>query len=131
MMKWEKTITTKKEYEESLARLSKIFEADPDSAEGMEAELLVTLIEKYEKEHYPIALPDPIEAIKETMERKGLKDKDLIQAIGSKTTVSLVLNRKRALTIDMVRNLSALLKLPVEVLIQHYELDGKQKKVNT
>lgn len=128
-MKWEKTITTEKEYEESLARLSKIFEADPDSPEGMEAELLVTLIEKYEKEHYPIALPDPIEAIKETMDRKGLKDKDLIPAIGSKTTVSLVLNRKRGLTIDMVRNLSALLKLPVEVLIQPYELDGKQEKV--
>ena len=128
-MKWEKTITTEKEYEESLARLSKIFEADPDSAEGMEAELLVTLIEKYEKEHYPIALPDPIEAIKETMDRKGLKDKDLIPAIGSKTTVSLVLNRKRTLTIEMIRNLSALLKLPVEVLIQPYELDGKQEKV--
>lgn len=128
-MKWEKTITTEKEYEETLARLSKIFEADPDSAEGMEAELLVTLIEKYEKEHYPIALPDPIEAIKETMDRKGLKDKDLIPAIGSKTTVSLVLNRKRALTIEMIRNLSALLKLPVEVLIQPYELDGKQEKV--
>ena len=129
-MKWEKTITTEKEYEESLARLSKIFEADPGSAEGMEAELLVTLLEKYEKEHYPIALPDPIEAIKETMDRKGLKDKDLISAIGSKTTVSLVLNKKRALTIDMVRNLSALLKLPVEVLIQPYELeDGKQEKV--
>lgn len=128
-MKWEKTITTEKEYEESLARLSKIFEADPDSAEGMEAELLVTLIEKYEREHYPIALPDPIEAIKETMDRKDLKDKDLIPAIGSKTTVSLVLNRKRALTIEMIRNLSALLKLPVEVLIQPYELDGKQEKV--
>ena len=129
-MKWEKTITTEKEYEESLARLSKIFEADPDSAEGMEAELLVTLIEKYEKEHYPIALPDPIEAIKESMDRKGLKDKDLIPTIGSKTTVSLVLNRKRALTIEMIRNLSALLKLPVEVLIQPYELDGKQEKVS-
>ena len=128
-MKWEKTITTEKEYEESLARLSNIFGADPDSAEGMEAELLVTLIEKYEKEHYPIALPDPIEAIKETMDRKDLKDKDLIPAIGSKTTVSLVLNRKRALTIEMIRNLSALLKLPVEVLIQPYELDGKQEKV--
>lgn len=128
-MKWEKTITTEKEYEESLARLSKIFEADPDSAEGMESELLVTLIEKYEKEHYPITLPDPIEAIKETMDRKGLKDKDLIPAIGSKTTVSLVLNRKRALTIEMIRNLSALLKLPVEVLIQPYELNGKQEKV--
>jgi len=128
-MKWEKTITTEKEYEESLARLSKIFEADPESAEGMEAELLVTLIEKYEREHYPIALPDPIEAVKETMERKDLKEKDLIPAIGSKTTVSLVLNRKRALTIEMIRNLSALLKLPVEVLIQPYELDGKQEKV--
>ncbi|MFC4872359.1 helix-turn-helix domain-containing protein [Negadavirga shengliensis] len=129
-MKWEKTITTEKEYEKSLARLSKIFEADPNSAEGMEAELLVTLIEKYEREHYPIALPDPIEAVRETMDRKGLKDKDLIPAIGSKTTVSLVLNRKRALTIDMVRNLSALLNLPVEILIQPYELDGKQEKVN-
>jgi HTH-type transcriptional regulator/antitoxin HigA len=129
-MKWEKTITTEKEYEESLARLSKIFEADPDGAEGMEAELLVTLIEKYEKEHYPISLPDPIEAIKETMERKTLKDKDLIPAIGSKTTVSLVLNKKRGLTIEMVRNLSTLLKLPVEVLIQPYELDGKQEKVS-
>jgi HTH-type transcriptional regulator/antitoxin HigA len=128
-MKWEKTITTEKEYEESLARLSKIFEADPNSAEGMEAELLVTLIEKYEKEHYPIALPDPIEAIKETMDRKDLKDKDLIPAIGSKTTVSLVLNKKRALTIEMIRNLSALLKLPVEVLIQPYGLDVKQEKV--
>lgn len=128
-MKWEKTITTEKEYEESLARLSKIFEADPNSAEGMEAELVVTLIEKYEKEHYPIALPDPIEAIKETMDRKDLKDKDLIPAIGSKTTVSLVLNKKRALTIEMIRNLSALLKLPVEVLIQPYGLDVKQEKV--
>ena len=129
-MKWEKTITTEKEYEKSLARLSKIFEADPDSPEGMEAELLVTLIDKYEKEHYPIALPDPIEAVKETMERKGFKNKDLISAIGSKTTVSLVLNRKRALTIDMIRNLSDLLGLPLEVLIQSYELGGKQEKVN-
>ena len=129
-MKWEKTITTEKEYEKSLARLSNIFEADPDSPEGMEAELLVTLIEKYEKEHYPIALPDPIEAIKETMDKKGFKDKDLIPAIGSKTTVSLVLNRKRAMTIDMIRNLADLLGLPLEVLIQSYLLDGKQERVN-
>lgn len=129
-MKWEKTITPEQEYEKSLARLSKIFGADPDSAEGMEAELLVTLIEKYEREHYPISLPDPIDAMREIMERKGLKDKDLIPAIGSKTTVSLVLHRKRALTIDMIRNLSALLGLPVEVLIQPYELDGKQERIN-
>ncbi|WP_026952549.1 helix-turn-helix domain-containing protein [Algoriphagus mannitolivorans] len=129
-MKWEKIITTEKEYDMALARLSKIFEADPDSPEGMEAELLVTLIDKYEKENFPISLPDPILAIQETMERKGLKDKDLIPAIGSKTTVSLVLNKKRAMTIEMVRNLSSLLNLPVEVLIQPYELDGKKEKVS-
>lgn len=61
------------------------------------------------------------------MEKKGLKDKDLIPAIGSKTTVSLVLNRKRALTIDMIRQLAERLGLPVEVLIQPYELDGRQE----
>ena len=126
-MKWDKIITTEQEYEKALARLAIIFEADPDSAEGMEAELLVTLIEKYEKEHYPVSLPDPIDAIRELMERKGLKDKDLIPAVGSKTTVSLVLNRKRALTLDMIRKLSALLGLPVEVLIQPYKLDGLQE----
>src|SRR5690554_7063483 len=126
-MKWNKIITTEQEYEKALARLTIIFEADADSGEGMEAELLVTLIEKYEKEHYPVSLPDPIEAIRELMERKGLKDKDLIPAIGSKTTVSLVLNRKRAITINMIRKLSELLGLPVEVLIQPYELDGRQE----
>jgi HTH-type transcriptional regulator / antitoxin HigA len=124
-MHWNKPINNSQEYKKALKRLSSIFDTNPDSPEGMEAELLVTLIEKYEKEHYPIALPEPITAIKESMEMKGLKDKDLIPAIGSKTTVSLVLNRKRALTIDMIRNLHDLLGLPVEVLIQPYELNGR------
>src|SRR5690606_34449503 len=126
-MKWDKIITTEQEYEKALARLAILFEADPDSAEGMEAVLLVTLIEKYEKEHYPISLPDPIDAIRELMEMKGLKDKDLIPAIGSKTTVSLVLNRKRAFTIDMIKQLSERLGLLVEVLIQPYQLHGRQE----
>ncbi len=128
-MKWDKIITTEQEYENALKRLSKIFDANPDCAEGLEAELLVTLIDKYEREQFPIAMPEPITAIKEALEMKGLKDKDLIPAIGNKTTVSLILNRKRALTIDMVRNLTGLLGLPVEVLIQPYELNGKQEKV--
>lgn len=126
-MKWDKLITTEKEYEQALARLTKIFEADPASSEGMEAALLVLLIEHYEKEHYPILLPDPIAAVKETMERKGLKDKDLIPLIGSKTTVSLVLTKKRGMTIDMIRNLAEGLNLPVELLIQPYYLDEQQK----
>lgn len=128
-MTWNKPITTEQEYEKALKRLNSKFDTNPDSPEGMEAELLVTLIDKYEKEHYPIALPEPITTIKEAMAMKGLKDKDLFPAIGSKTTVSLVLNRKRALTIDMIRNLHELLRLPVEVLIQPYELDGKQEMV--
>ena len=126
-MKWDKLITTEKEYEQALARLTKIFEADPISSEGMEAALLVLLIEHYEKEHYPISLPDPIAAVKETMERKGLKDKDLIPLIGSKTTVSLVLTKKRGMTIEMIRNLADGLNLPVELLIQPYQLDEQQK----
>lgn len=126
-MKWNKPITTDQEYQKALKRLSSIFDAKPDSPEGLEAELLVTLIEKYEEEQYPIDMPEPVTAIKEAMEMKGLKDKDLIQAIGSKTTVSLILNRKRALTLDMVRNLNELLGLPVEVFIQPYALDGKSE----
>ncbi|MCR9013909.1 helix-turn-helix domain-containing protein [Aquiflexum gelatinilyticum] len=128
-MKWDKIITTEKEYEAALNRLAKVFEAHQDSPEGMEAELLVTLIEKFEKEHYPINLPDPIIAIREAIEMKGLKEKDLIPAIGSKTTVSLVLNRKRAMTVDMIRNLKELLGLPLEVLIQPYELNGERELV--
>jgi len=124
-MHWNKVITSEEEYQKALDRLSAIFEASPESIEGMEAELLVTLIEKYEKEQYPISLPEPIDAIKEMMDRKNFKDKDLIPAIGSKAGVSLILNRKRPLTIEMIRNLSELLGLPVEVLIQPYTLKGK------
>ncbi|EKB49938.1 putative transcription regulator containing HTH domain protein [Cecembia lonarensis LW9] len=64
-MKWNKSITTAQEHDKALKRLSSIFDTNPDSPEGMEAELLVTLIDKFEKEHYPIALPEPITAIKE------------------------------------------------------------------
>ncbi|MCH6200675.1 transcriptional regulator [Aquiflexum sp. LQ15W] len=128
-MKWDKIITTEQEYEAALNRLAEVFESHQDSPEGMEAELLVTLIEKYEKEHYPINLPDPIKAIREAIEMKGLKEKDLIPAIGSKTTVSLVLNRKRAMTVDMIRNIKELLGLPLEVLIQPYELNGERELV--
>ena len=69
-------------------------------------------------------MPDPVNAIREAMEIKGLKDKDLIPAAGSKTVVSLLVNRKRALTVNMIRNLSELLGLPVEVLINPYGLHG-------
>jgi len=78
-MKWEKTITTAQEYEKTHAKLTKTFKVDADSAEGMEAELLVILIDKTEKEQNLIAFPDPIEAVRETIERKEFKDKPWFQ----------------------------------------------------
>ena len=113
-------IKTEKEYNEALARLEIIFDAEPGTPEGDELEVLALLIENYEDEHYPIDVPDPIEAIKFRMEQLGLKQKDLAEMIGYKSRVSEILNRKRKLTLNMIRKLSASLKIPTEVLIQEY-----------
>ena len=119
-------IKNEEQYTRAMKRVQDIFLAEPNTPEAEELEVLVTLIGKYESEHYPIELPDPIEAIKERMEDLSLKDKDLVPVIGNKTSVSQILNRKRALTIEMIRALSDKLGLSVELLIQPYELNGKQ-----
>jgi HTH-type transcriptional regulator/antitoxin HigA len=119
-------IKNEEQYTRAMKRVQDIFLAEPNTPEAEELEVLVTLIGKYESEHYPVELPDPIEAIKERMEDLSLKDKDLVPAIGNKTSVSQILNRKRALTIEMIRALSDKLGLSVELLIQPYELHGKQ-----
>ncbi len=110
------------DYKKALNRLDEIFEAEPDSPEDKEAELLVLLIEKYEEENYPIPDPDPVEAIKFIMEQKSLRQKDLIGIIGDKATVSKVLKRKRKLTLEMIRKLNASYKIPVDPLIRDYQL---------
>lgn len=115
-----RAIKTEQDYNEALARLEKIFHAEADTLEGDEAEVLSILIEKYEDEHYPIHLPDPIEAIKFRMEQMGMKQKDLAELIGLKSRVSEILNRKRKLTLDMIRKLSTSLHIPTEVLVQDY-----------
>ncbi len=86
-------------------------------------EILVALVSVYEEEHYPIPLPDPIEAIKFHMERLGLARKDLEPYIGHRARVSEILNRKRPLTLRMIRNLSKGLEIPLEILVQEYALD--------
>lgn len=111
-------LKSKKDYENALRRMEEIFEAKPNTVEGKEAELLALLIETYEEEHFKIDLPDPIEAIKIRMQEMDLKQKDLIGIIGSKGIISEVLNRKRKLTVSMIRNLSQSLHIPVAVLIQ-------------
>lgn len=115
-----KLIKSEIEYDQALERLNQIFHTPQHSKEGEEAELLALLIEEYEKEHYPINAPDPIEAIKIRMEEMHLKQKDLIGEIGSKGVVSEILNKKRKLTVKMIRNLSRKLKINSEVLIQEY-----------
>ena len=115
-----KVIKTLEDYNQALLRLNEIFHAPVDSKEGDEAEILTILIEKYEDENYPIESPDPIEAIKFRMEQMDLSKKDLAQIIGYKSRVSEIFNRKRKLTLKMIRNLHEKLNMPFESLIAEY-----------
>ena len=110
-------IKTEEQYQKYLARIDEIFDAKSRTDKADELELLLALVKLYEDEHYAIPYPDPIEAIKIRMEDLGLKAKDLVPLIGNKGNVSKILNRKRSLTLEMVRKLSEALGLPAEVLI--------------
>lgn len=118
-----KLITSEEEYEKALINLEKVFDASPETREGQEAELLALLIEQYEEYNYQIETPDPIVAVMIRMEEMQLKQKDLVGIIGSKGIISEVLNRKRKLTVKMIRNLSTTLKISPNVLIQDYQLN--------
>jgi HTH-type transcriptional regulator / antitoxin HigA len=114
-------IRTKADYRASLKEVERLWEAEPGTSEGDRVDVLVTLIEAYKAKHYPIPAPDPIAAIEFMMEQKGLARRDLEPAIGTRGRVSEVMTRKRPLTLPMVRELSALLHIPAEVLIRPYE----------
>ena len=115
-----KPIKTKKDYQQALTRLESIFDAKKGSAKGDELEVLGILIEKYEDEHFPVGMPDPIEAIKFRMEQMGYNQADLARVVGLKSRASEILNRKRKLSLDMIRQLHDNLKIPTDVLIQAY-----------
>ena len=116
-----KPIKTNKDYQNALKRLEVIFDAKKGSPEGDELEILGILLEKYEDEHFPIGFPDPIEAIKFRMEHLGYNQTDLAKIVGLKSRVSEILNKKRKLTLEMIRLLHESLKIPTEVLIQAYK----------
>jgi len=120
-----KPIKSERDYREALERLEVIFDAPIDSKEGDEAEILSMLIENYENEHYAIAAPDPIEAIKIRMEDLNIRQKDLVGIIGGKSRVSEILNRKKKLTVNMIRELEQLLQISASVLITNYQLESK------
>ena len=115
-----KPIKTKKDHQQALERLEAIFDAKKETSEGDELEILGILIEQYENEHFPIDLPDPIEAIKFRMEQLGYTQNDLAAVVGLKSRASEILNKKRKLSLDMIRQLHEKLNIPTDVLIQAY-----------
>lgn len=116
-----KPIKTEVDYEAALAEIEQLFEAEPGTPAGDRLEVLTTLVEAYEEEHYQIPLPDPIEAIVYYMESRGLSRRDLEPYLGSRARVSEILNRKRPLSLPMIRRLHEGLGIPAEVLIRPYE----------
>lgn len=118
-----KPIKTEKDYTDALARLELIFDADTNTLEGDEAEILSLLIETYENQFFHMEAPDPIEAIKIRMEEMDLKPRDLVGVIGQKSRVSEILNKKKKLTVDMIRRLEESLKIPASILVNNYQLE--------
>ena len=117
-----KPIKTDIDYRNALKRLDEIFDSAIGSPESDEADILGLLVDEFEKKHYPIESPDPIEAIKIRMEELQLKQIDLIDEIGGKSRVSEILNRKRKLTVEMIRKLTHKLNLSADLLVNDYQL---------
>lgn len=115
-----KPIKTEKDYNQALERLEIIFDAKSGSAEGDELEVLGILIDQYENDHFLVGLPDPIEAIKFRMEQMGYNQTDLANIVGLKSRASEILNKKRKLSLEMIRQLHDRLNIPTDVLIQTY-----------
>lgn len=115
-----KPIKTKKDYEQAIIRLEIIFDAKKGTEKGDELELLSMLIDSYENAHFPIDFPDPVEAIKFRMEQLGYTQTDLANVVGLKSRASEILNRKRKLSLEMIRQIHDRLNIPTEVLIQAY-----------
>ena len=116
-----KPIKTEQDYSNTLSQIESLMTANPNTSEMDELEVLTTLVEAYEEQNYKIEAPDPIEAIKFRMEQEGLKQKDLVSIVGSKSRVSEILNKKRKLTIEMIRNLHMQLHIPIESLFLDYK----------
>jgi HTH-type transcriptional regulator/antitoxin HigA len=125
-------IRTDEDYENTLAEIEQLMEAnvEPGTVEGDRLELLIVLIRAYESEHYPIPFPDPIEAIEYYMDSRNLTRADLEPFIGTRARVYEILNRKRPLTLRMIRKLSDGLGIPAHILIQPYELDPSENPLD-
>lgn len=110
-------IKTEEDYNTAISRIEKLWGAKKDTQEGDELDLLIILVESYEMKHFPIAPPDPIDAIKFRMEQMGMTNSDMIQYLGSQSRVSEVLNKKRKLSLSMIKSLYKELKIPADILL--------------
>jgi HTH-type transcriptional regulator / antitoxin HigA len=119
-------IKTEADYEAALQTIDQLMDAELDTPEGDQLDVLVTLVEAYEAKHYSIAAPDPIAAIVHRMEALGLTPKELEPMLGDRGQVTEILERKRPLTLNMIRKLAKGLRIPSDVLIQPYAIQKKQ-----
>jgi HTH-type transcriptional regulator / antitoxin HigA len=110
-------IKTEQDYNTSIHRIEVLWGAKKDTPQGDELDLLVTLVESYEMKHYPIAPPDPVDAIKFRMEQMEMTKADLVQYIGSQSRVSEILNGRRKLTLNMIKSLYKGLRIPADILL--------------
>jgi HTH-type transcriptional regulator/antitoxin HigA len=117
-----KPIKTEADNQAALARIEQLWDAQPNTPEGDELDVLVTLVQAFEDVHYPIEAPNPVDAIRFRMEQAGLEDADLVQYLGQRSRVSEILSYKRRLSIGMIRKLHEGLKIPLESLIRDYQL---------
>ncbi len=120
-----KPIKNERDYERALRRVESLWKSPEGSPEGDEVDVLATLIEAYEREHYPMDMPDPVEAIKFRLEQQGKDSRALVGVIGQRTRVYEVLRGKRSLSLNMIRELYDKFGIPANVLIQPGRNQGK------
>jgi len=122
-------IRNEEEHETALAEIYALWDAEPGTPEADRLDVLMLLVEDYEKQQYPIEPPDPIDLILFVMEANGLKQKDMLPYFGTRARTSEILNRRRSLTLEMIRKLGDGLKLPVDVLVKAYALQPYPEQV--
>ncbi len=121
-------IRNEEDYETALEEIEALWAAESGTPEADRLDILVMLVEMYEAEHYPIPDPDPIELILHVMEARGLTRRDMEPYFGSRTRVSEILNRRRPLSLEMIRKLQSGLRLPADILVQPYALKGTRNQ---
>lgn len=117
-------IKTEKDYKAALKEIERLFNAKPNTPKGDKLDVLATLVREYEEHHYPVDFPDAVEALRYWIESRGLERKDLLLCMGTRARISEILNRKRDLSLNMIRKLHDELHIPAELLIKK----SKQRK---